>query len=35
MELMIVLALIAVLALVGGIVEESARTQNKGAKPIG
>jgi len=27
MELMIVLALIAVLALVGGIVEESARTQ--------
>jgi len=27
MELMIVLALIAVLALVGGIVEESAKTQ--------
>jgi len=27
MELMIVLVLIAVLALVGGIVEESARTQ--------
>jgi len=27
MELMIVLALIVVLALVGGIVEESARTQ--------
>jgi len=27
MELMIVLALIAVLALVGGIIEESARTQ--------
>jgi len=27
MELMLVLALIAVLALVGGIVEESAKTQ--------
>jgi len=35
MELMIVLALIAVLALVGGIVEESARTQKKSAKSIG
>jgi Tfp pilus assembly protein PilE len=35
MELMIVLALIAVLAVVGGIVEESARTHKKAPGPIG
>jgi len=35
MELMIVLALIAVLALVGGIIEESAKAQKKAPAPVG